>query len=218
MLQIPSRFGLSVCLTLALGAAGLAPQAHADERSWSALSTLRTTLEARSPVAVDFTQTLILAGSEPEDGESESGRLAINLPACLRWDYLGDFEQSYLLCDAEGYYWNPGETVGTLFSLDGQEEVPGLDFFLQDTAVLKQRYQATSEASDGEITIDLVPNSPTDDVVALRLVIDQSTGLLRSMSYDDVDGTTSLFVLRDYRAHKEPTSFTPPAGITWDSQ
>ncbi len=205
--------------------AALAPATRAaDELSWSSIDKLRTTLEARSPVAAEFTQSLVPAGFSPEDGDVESGRLSMNLqgaksgPACLRWDYLGDFAKSFLLCDDQGYYWNPGETVGQIFSLDGKEEAPGLDFFLQSSQQLRQRYEAKALLADGLITIQLVPHTPTEDVVSLKLVLVQKTGLLSSMSYDDIDGNRTTFELGEFVGRTQPGQFAPPADVSWESQ
>ena len=205
--------------------AAIIPSAmHADELSWSTIDTLRSTLEARSPVNADFTQTLVPSGFQPEDGDVESGQLSMNLlapkgkPACLRWDYLGDFAKSFLLCDDRGYYWNPGETVGQIFSLDGKEEAPGLDFFLQSSTQLRKRYEAKSHQADGLVTIELVPHKPTEDVVSLRLVLATKTGLLQTMSYDDIEGNRTTFELSNFAPSTQTGVFTPPADVSWESQ
>lgn len=208
-------------LTLLLGAQ--APSAlHADEAAWSALDRLRTTLESRSPLTVDFEQSLVPEGFLPDDVEAEAGQLAVDLPRCLRWDYLGDFAKSFLLCDDEAHYWNPGEPAGQIFSVNREEDAPGLDFFLRTTDELRERYRAaTSRAQDGEtelVVVELVPLRPSDDVVDLEVRLDPVTGLMQQLSYRDVEGNRTTFVLTEYRGGAPSGAFTAPKDMIWERQ
>ena len=101
---------LSLLTPLALAAALLAGPAAAETDAWSALAELRQRLESASPLTAEFQQTFIAAGFET--GDSESGRVFIDLPACLRWDYEGDFPNSFLLCGHLAHGWNDGEASG----------------------------------------------------------------------------------------------------------
>lgn len=200
----------------------LAPAAFADDDAWSALDRLRTTLENRSPLTVDFEQRLVPEGFLPEDVEAEAGRLAVDLPRCLRWDYLGEFAKSFLLCDTEARYWNPGEPAGQIFTVDRDEDAPGLDFFLRTTEELETRYRAAArrDRADGVelLVIDLDPIRPTDDVVDLEVRLDPGTGLMQRLSYRDVEGNLTTFVLTEYRGGAVAGAFTPPDGMVWERQ
>lgn len=211
---------LLALMALGLTAMGLAaPTAHADERSWSTLDKLRTTLEKRSPLSAEFQQSLIPSGFSPEDADIETGKLAMNLPTCLRWDYLGDFKKSFLLCNQRAHYWNPGETVGQIFDLEAGADAPGLDFFLRTSSQLKQRYSAQSRVDSGIVTIDLVPLEPSDDVVTLRITVGQSSNLMATLSYDDAEGNRTTFKLDGYQDGAAESLFSPPPEVTvWEEQ
>ncbi len=192
--------------------------ASADDRSWSALDGLRTTLEKRSPLSVDFEQSLIPRGFSAADAEVESGVLSMNLPQCLRWDYTGDFAKSFLLCDDKGYYWNPGETVGQLYALEDRADTPGLDFFLRTSAQLKGRYSATSSVDGSRLVIDLTPLLPSQDVRKLRVVLDAKSFLLEDLSYEDGEGNRTGFKLSNLRGGATKGVFVPPPAMTWQEQ
>lgn len=210
-----------LALAAALPALG-ASAVRADDEAWSALERLRTTLENRSPLTVDFEQSLIPEGFLPEDVEAESGRLAVDLPRCLRWDYLGDFPKSFLLCDTEARYWNPGEPAGQVFTVDREEDAPGLDFFLRTTDELQTRYRAAARRErDGDIELVVVgldPLRPNDDIVDLEVRLDPDTGLMQRLSYRDVEGNLTSFVLTEYRGGARDGAFDVPEGMTWERQ
>lgn len=219
LLAIPALLALPAAAAVAPAPAAAA---SADETAWSALDRLRTTLEKRSPLTVDFKQSLVPEGFLPEDVDAEAGRLAIDLPRCLRWDYLGDFAKSFLLCDTEARYWNPGEPAGQIFTVNRDEDAPGLDFFLRTTDELRTRYRAEARRErDSEIelvVIDLDPLRPTDDVVDLEVRLDPGTGLMQQLSYRDVEGNLTTFVLTEYRGGAASGAFRPPEGMTWEPQ
>lgn len=211
------------CAALTLVAVAFAPATlHADDTAWSALDRLRTTLENRSPLTVDFEQSLVPEGFLPEDVEAEAGRLAVDLPRCLRWDYLGDFAKSFLLCDDEARYWNPGEPAGQIFTVNREDDAPGLDFFLRTTDELKSRYRASARrAREGEIelvVVELTPLRPSDDVVDLEVRLDPVTGLMQRLGYRDIEGNRTTFVLTEYRGGAIDGAFTVPEDMLWERQ
>jgi hypothetical protein len=162
---------------------------------------------------VRFTQTFLPAGFE--QGETETGTLAISLPTCLRWDYGEPFPKSFLLCQDTVYYWNPGEVRGHRYPVEN-EEAPGLDFFLLTTDDLRLRYNATAEQLDGRLHVHLQPIRPTDDVVSLEVLLDPRTDRVLRLSYEDAEGNTTRFELEGYQPGADPGLFEPPAGVEWE--
>ncbi|HVS13088.1 MAG TPA: outer membrane lipoprotein carrier protein LolA [Thermoanaerobaculia bacterium] len=197
-------------VALPLGAAPV----HDDSNPWSLFDRVRAELQGKSPLSARFVQTFVPAGFS--QGETEEGRLSISLPRCLRWDYGEPFPKSFLLCDDTAFYWNPGETSGHRYPIE-DEEAPGLDFFLLSSADLRLRYNATSERlGTGLYHVALEPIRPTDDVVALEVVIDPDSDRIVELSYQDSEANRTRFVLTDFEQGAAPGTFAPPAGMTWE--
>jgi outer membrane lipoprotein-sorting protein len=191
----------------------VAEPAAAADSPWASFDKLRASLERGGPQTVRFTQTFLPAGFE--QGETETGTLAISLPKCLRWDYGEPFPKSFLLCQDIVYYWNPGETRGHRYPVEN-EEAPGLDFFLLTTDDLRLRYNATARREGGGLRVQLLPIRPTDDVVSLEVLLDANAARVLRLSYQDSEGNTTRFELSDYRPGAEPGTFVPPAGVEWE--
>jgi outer membrane lipoprotein-sorting protein len=200
--------------TLAATSTASAAAVADDSNPWSLFDRVRAELQGKSPLSAHFVQTFVPAGFT--QGEEEEGRLSISLPRCLRWDYGEPFPKSFLLCDDTAFYWNPGETSGHRYPIE-DEEAPGLDFFLLTSSDLRLRYNASSERLDsGLYHVSLEPLRPTDDVVALEVLIDPETDRIVALSYQDSEGNRTRFVLSDFEQGAEPGTFAPPAGITWE--
>lgn len=207
-----------VVATLAvLGGAQGAPldaAAARDADPFAVLEALRGKLLAASPLEARFVQTFYATGFE--EGDEESGKLAIALPRCLRWDYGDPFPKSFLLCEQTAYYWNPGEHSGKRYPIE-DEETPGLDFFLLMPEELRSRYEATmTHPEPGRSRIDLIPHQPTPDVVALHVLVDDEAERLRELSYEDEEGNRTRFELFDYTPGADTALFEPPEGMKWE--
>ena len=185
----------------------------ADSNPWTALESLRGGLRAQSPLQADFVQTYTPAGFT--EGETEEGRVAISLPHCLRWDYAEPFAKSFLLCGDTAWFWNPGEPRGHRYPVRNQE-APGFDFFLMDTGELQLRYNARSRRTARGLEVELQPIEPTEEVARAHVVIDTENSRVLSLGYEDAEGSTTRFELREYRQGAEQGQFTAPADIEWE--
>jgi outer membrane lipoprotein-sorting protein len=193
--------------------------AHADDTAsadatWAAIGEFRSNLESQSPLGSSFVQTYLPEGFS--SGDSERGVLLISLPDCLRWDYSDPFPKSFLLCEDTAWYWNPGETVGQRYGVDRQ--TPGLDFFLLPTETLRDRYSASSSKNpDGSLSVTLIPNQPSDDVVSATLLLTANDRRLDALSYTDIEGNRTHFEMSDYRTRQtfETALFAPPNEVEW---
>ena len=193
----------------------VAPPAPAAADPWQVVDDFRRALDSSGPVSAGFVQTFVPFGFAPEDGETERGSLAIDLPGCLRWDYDPPFEKAFLLCGRTVHHWNPGETVGQRYDLS-EQAAPGLDFFLLTTGDLRDRYEAELETADGNrLRLVLRPLEPSEDVVLVQVVIDEDQRL-RELTYHDAERNENRFVVGDYRSGAPPGRFEPPAGIDWE--
>src|SRR5689334_8834025 len=95
-----------------------------DTDPWAVLKTVRQSLVEAGPTGANFVQTFTAAGFS--SGDQESGRLALQLPDCMRWDYTNPFPKSFLLCGGTVHAWNEGDQTGRRYRVDRKNE-PGLD-------------------------------------------------------------------------------------------
>ena len=193
-----------------------AASARAADDPWQVLEEFRRQLESSGPLSAGFVQTFVPFGFAPEDGETERGSLAIDLPGCLRWDYHPPFEKAFLLCGRSVHHWNPGEPVGQRYDLS-EQPAPGLDFFLLSTGDLRDRYDAELGAAEGNrLRLVLRPLEPSEDVVEVQVVIDAEDQRLRELTYYDAQRNENRFLVGDYRSGAPRGRFEPPAGLDWE--
>ncbi|MXX75892.1 MAG: outer membrane lipoprotein carrier protein LolA [Holophagales bacterium] len=205
---------LAIVVASAFGLAA-APAPAADD-PWQVLDGFRRGLEDSGPLSAGFVQTFVPFGFAPEDGETERGSLAIDLPGCLRWDYSPPFEKAFLLCGRTVHHWNPGEPVGQRYDLS-EQPAPGLDFFLLSASDLRDRYEAELDAAEANrLRLVLRPLEPSEDVVEVQVVIDAEDQRLRELTYQDAQRNENRFVVGDYRSGAPPGRFEPPPGIDWE--
>lgn len=205
---------LGTLVTSAFGFAAAPAPAAADP--WRVLDDFRRGIETSGPLSAGFVQTFVPFGFAPEDGETERGSLAIDLPGCLRWDYSPPFEKAFLLCGRTVHHWNPGETVGQRYDLS-EQPAPGLDFLLLTTSELRGRYEAEQDAAEGNrLRLVLRPLEPSEDVVEVQVVIDAANQRLRELTYYDAQRNENRFLIGDYRSGAPPGRFEPPAGVDWE--
>ena len=197
---------------------------------WDALDQARRSLAEAGSEQADFVQTYLPAGFS--SGEEESGRIALRLPDCLRWDYAEPFPKSFLLCGDQVWSWNPADQRGQTGALD-RESQPGLDLLLLPIEQLGTRYEAKIVPADqtgkgapadgaSRVTVHLTPRAEMaerTELTSATLVVDTATDRLVELSYQDQEGNRTRFALSAYRpiADKSlPDPFQAPDGITWE--
>lgn len=229
--------GIRLLVVLALIApAGLAAQKPAPARepkqvdlsdsapspdAWESLRAVRADLAEAGTLQASFTQTYVPAGFT--SGEKESGKLALALPDCLRWDYQDPYPKSFLLCGGNAWAWNLEDKTGRRYGVDRKTE-PGLDLLLLGVDDLKTRYKAAARPLDGgRVEISLAPKAKISPIKDAILVIEGKGAAgdrrLVQVSYRDSEGNQTRFDLTDYREiARKGTTFSPPAGIRWDDE
>jgi hypothetical protein len=193
------------------GAAPAAPANDADP-AWQSIETFRQNLAKRSPFNASFVQTYLPEGFST--GEKESGRMALSLPECLRWDYGEPYPKSFILCGNVIHYWNEGETEGHVEEIEARRE-PGLDLLLVPVEELRRRYTATSRRTAQGVAVTLKPTEPNEFVTEATLEIDAKLDRLRVLRYVDPEGNRTDFAIDDYREGVASGTFNPPTGIKW---
>ena len=180
---------------------------------WQALSELRLHLAASGSLVAGFKQSYVPAGFAT--GDEESGRVAMALPDCLRWDYAEPYPKSYLLCGSRLHTWVGGEPQGERLHVDAREEA-GLDLLLLSVELLKARYSAVARPeSGGRIAVQLQPTAPASRIAQATLVFDLSTQRPTALDYRDREGNVTQFRFTTFELLDDPGLFAPPATLIW---
>jgi hypothetical protein len=202
---------LAPALALAVCAPALAAAPPGDP--WRALDQLRRELAAAGALSADFVQTYTPAGFA--GGESESGRLALSAPDCLRFDYVEPYRKSFLVCGSRAWSWVEGEPQGQRITIEANREM-GLDLLLLPAARLAERYRASSSIQrDGALAIALEPRDPDAPLVAADLVLEPGGARPAALDYRDREGNVTSFRFSNWRALGDAEAFTPPADVEW---
>jgi hypothetical protein len=189
-----------------------APQASAID-PWQALTELRLHLAASGALVAKFRQTFVPAGFAT--GDEESGRVALALPDCLRWDYLDPYPKSYLLCGSRLHTWAAGEPQGERLHVEARDEA-GLDLLLLPVDELRGRYTAAARpAGGGTIAVQLVPTATDSRIVQAELAFDLASQRPTNLSYRDRDGNVSTFRFETFELLDDDRLFTPPTTLIW---
>jgi outer membrane lipoprotein-sorting protein len=206
------RSNLALFTALALFAA--LPAAAQEVDPWTVLKNVRQSLVEAGPTGASFVQTFIAAGFS--SGDKESGRLALNLPDCMRWDYLNPFPKSFLLCGGTVHAWNEGDPTGHRYRVDRKNE-PGLDLLLLGVDELKERYRATAKTAEGgRIEIALSPKEQKlADLTDATLTVDPASQRVVAVSYHDREANLTRFEITGYQELSRQAGFSPPANIRW---
>jgi outer membrane lipoprotein-sorting protein len=207
-LSRPSLFLLAALALLPL------PTLAQDADPWATLKSVRQSLVDAGPTGANFVQTFTAAGFS--SGDQESGRLALSLPDCMRWDYTTPFPKSFLLCGGTVHAWNEGDQTGHRYRVDRKKE-PGLDLLLLGVDELKSRYQATAKAvADAKVEIALVPKKK--DIAELAdatLTVDPASRRVVAVAYHDREGNLTRFEITGYQDLARQGSFSPPSTVRW---
>lgn len=187
--------------------------AGGDTDPWSALDGVRRQMAAAGGLAAEFTQSFTPAGFRT--GEVESGRIAIALPDCLRWDYLEPYRKSFLVCGSRAHSWVEGEPRGQRATIEARHEM-GLDLLLLPISELETRYRATVQpTSENRLDLALEPIDPEAPLAAVNLTLDPAGARLVALDYRDREGNVTSFRFTGYGPLADPDAFTPPPDIDW---
>ena len=182
--------------------------------AWAVLTGVRKSLAEAGATGAAFTQTYVPAGFS--SGEKESGRLAMSLPDCLRWDYTEPYAKSFLLCGGVVNSWNPEDKTGRRYRIDRRKE-PGLDLLLLGVDELKGRYGATlATGAGGRLEVSLKPIGKVEELTDAVLAVDPKSQRLVEVSYHDRQGNQTRFEIGDYKPLPQKGQFSAPEGIKWE--
>ena len=181
-----------------------------DSDPWEQIVLLKQSLVQQGPTESSFVQTYVPAGFS--DGIEESGRLSLDLPMCARWDYEEPYPKSNLLCGRELYTWNPGESIGHLWTIDSSQ--PGVDLIRLDAEQLSERYSAKWTAPN---VLRLTPR--VDDHRLLQeaeLTLSLDPPHLVRLSYRDGEGNRTSFDFSSPEPVEDRERFSTPIRVSWE--
>jgi outer membrane lipoprotein-sorting protein len=181
---------------------------------WQLLAQTREGMQKSGPQLWTFAQTYLPTGFDR--GEEERGRVALDLPKCVRWDYDDPYPKSFLLCGETLWSWNSGEPAGHMYALDQAQ--PGLDLLLLATGELSQRYTATAQAAGNATRVALVPKAGGTHVLKDAAILVGNDGTLRELTYRDAEGNRTTFRFSDRRALSDRSVFTAPGNVKWQRE
>lgn len=187
-----------------------------EDYPWKALAGVRQSLVEAGPTEASFTQTYVPAGFS--SGEKETGRLFLELPDCMRWEYRDPYPKSFLLCGGVAHSWNPEDKTGRRYRIDRRNE-PGLDLLLLGLDDLKVRYNAQAKSvAAGRIEVTLIPKESLAELADAALTVDPVKQRLVAVTYHDREGNLTRFEIKNYRDLPRRGQFSPPQGIRWEEQ
>jgi outer membrane lipoprotein carrier protein len=189
-----------------------ASPAAAQPEPWAALATARARMQEDGPRVLTFRQTYLPTGFDR--GEEETGRVALDLPRCVRWDYDDPYPKSFLLCGERLWSWNPGEPVGHLYDLDTAQ--PGLDLLLLAVDQLDDRYTAQAQAAGNATRVHLTPKRSDAQSLRDAAILVGEDGRVRELTYRDAEGNRSTFRFAPTKALPPGGHFTAPATVKWE--
>jgi outer membrane lipoprotein-sorting protein len=208
---------LNLLLAFTLVSLGALPAAAQEVDPWNLLKNVRKSLVESGPTGATFVQTYIPAGFT--SGEKESGRLALQLPDCLRWDYTDPYPKSFLLCGGVVHAWNEEDKTGRRYRVDRKNE-PGLDLLLLGVDDLKERYRASAKTAEaGRVEVSLSPKEKKlAELTDAVLTVDPESQRVVAVAYHDREGNLTRFEINGYQGLSRQGSFSPPAGVRWEEQ
>ena len=146
--------------------------------------------------AASFTQIYTPAGFATS--KRESGRVWIQAPQRLRFDYAAPDAKVYTYDAGEGRFFSPEDKQLAIRKLTPDERARLPLVFLERPEDLAARFDVSTDASGAVL---LKPRAADSDLAWLKLVIG-GDGMVDSLSYEDTAGNRSEFRFPDWKTEK----------------
>ncbi len=189
--------------------------------AWAVLAEARRDFEV-APWTADFVQTYVPAGFAT--GDRETGRVSISLPDSLRWDYEVPYPKVFLVSGETAFSWNEGESAGRRVPL-GPDDRRHLELLQLDLDGLRRSFSAVLEpealpeakegGEDGTLVVALSPLDDESPIRSATLRFHPTSLRLTALSWSDLEGNVTEFVLSGHRIVADESFFEPPAELYW---
>ena len=144
--------------------------------------------------SASFTQIYTPAGFATS--KKESGRVGVQAPQRLRFDYAAPDAKIYTYDAGEGRFFSPEDKQLAIRKLSPDERARLPLVFLERPEDLAARYDIRTDASGAVL---LKPRAADSDLAWLKLVVTPS-GMVDSLSYEDTAGNRSEFRFEGWKA------------------
>jgi outer membrane lipoprotein-sorting protein len=146
--------------------------------------------------AAAFTQIYTPAGFATS--KREAGRVWIQAPQRLRFDYAAPDAKIYTYDAGEGRFFSPEDKQLAIRKLSPDERARLPLVFLESPADLAARYDIQTDASGAVL---LKPRAGDSDLAWLKLVV-AGSGMVDNLSYEDTAGNRSEFRFEGWTTEK----------------
>ena len=157
-----------------------------------------------------FTQIYTPAGFATS--KRESGRVWIQAPQRLRFDYAAPDAKIYTYDAGEGRFFSPEDKQLAVRKLSADERARLPLVFLERPEDLSARYEISVDPAGAVL---LKPRAADSDLAWLKLVVNAS-GMVDNLSYEDTAGNRSEFRFEGWKSEKarppEDYRITGPKG------
>jgi outer membrane lipoprotein carrier protein len=211
--------GLAVCAPTLIGLAlstASAQQPTADELAAS----LQRKYDTVRDFTADFTQ--VYRGGVLNRQLKDAGRVIIQKPGRMRWEYKTPEEKLFVSDGRKVYWYVPADKQVRVTDVptDSGANTPAL--FLAGKGNIVRDFSASlTERPAGyaadTVALKLVPRTPQAEYESLIIVVDSATLALRGLVTADSQGGTSNMAFTNLKENVNPAdklfAFTPPRGV-----
>lgn len=132
---------------------------------------------------------------------TERGRLTVKKPGKMRWAYTTPEEKLFVSDGTRVYHWVPADNQVTTGAAPKQDEATTAVLFLVGKGNLTRDFTVTFDqnAPPGTHALRLEPKLPERDYDWLKMVIDQTSLQIRSLTTADRQGGHSAFHFSNFK-------------------
>jgi chaperone LolA len=178
---------IRAAVLLLLGATAAAAQGPAPSDAMTLLAKSAAAFSTGAADASGFTQIYTPAGFTTS--RRESGRVWVQAPDRLRFDYAAPDVKVFTYDAGEGRFYSPEDKQLTVHKLSADERARLPIVFLEKPEELARRYDITRDASG---VIVLKPRAADSDLTWLKLRIGES-GMVETLAYEDASANRTEF-------------------------
>jgi chaperone LolA len=181
--------------------------------SAQALDQIQSAVRATENQAAKFTQRFLPHGSTQE--QVERGTVLFGTLPNMRWTYRAPEPKVFVFDGHNSWMYLPAERQVSFHRLssDEREELPFL--LLKDREAIQRDFDVKSASSGQRLTITLTPKRETR-IRSLVVDVDRRSGIIRSLSYSDLEGNRTTFEFQGHRRvtpGPETFRFEAPSGV-----
>ena len=133
---------------------------------------------------------------------TERGKVQVKKPGKMRWDYTDPEKKLFVSDGSRIYLWVPADNQVTVSDVPKQDEATTAVLFLVGKGDLTRDFNVSfveGASAAGTYALRLDPKLPERDYDWLRVVVDQHSMQIRSLTAADRQGGQSTFHLSNFK-------------------